>query len=57
MRIHKSDAAYIAPRCHGIKDWREIMAMVKERAIERAELLAERNTWDSIQNAAQESWE
>lgn len=57
MRIHKSDPAYIAPRCHGIKDWRDIMAMVKERAIERAETLAEWDTWNRIQNAAQESWE
>lgn len=57
MRIHKTDPAYCAARAHGCKDWREIMAMVKERAIERAELLAERNTWNGIQNAAQESWE
>lgn len=35
MRIHPSDPANIAPR--GCKTWREIMGLVKERAIERAE--------------------
>jgi hypothetical protein len=35
MRIHKSDAKAIAPR--GCKSWREIMGLVEERALERAE--------------------
>ena len=35
MRIHKSDAKYIASR--GCKTWQEIMAIVEERALERAE--------------------
>ena len=55
MKIHKSDPADIASR--GCKTWQEIMEMVRQRAIERMETLAERNQWNRIQNAAQESWE
>jgi len=57
MRIHKTDAAYCAARAHNCKDWRDIMAMVAERAEHRRGVIEERRLWDGIQNAAEESWE
>lgn len=58
MKIHKSDAAYIARiNGHEQMSWRGIMEVVRQRAIERMEVRAERNEWNHIQNAAQESWE
>lgn len=57
LSIHPSDPAYIAPRTIGIKDWREIGAMIAVRAKQRLALLEERKDWGRIQDRAQESWE
>ena len=58
MRIHKSDAKFIASINKMERmSWRDIMEVVRQRAIDRAQVLLERKTWDGIQNAAQESWE
>lgn len=64
MKIHKSDGRAImgydkgfGVKDHGFKCWRYIIFLVRDRAIERMETLAERNQWNRIQNAAQESWE
>lgn len=57
LSIHQSDPAYIAQRTFGITDWREIGAMIAERAKQRLALLEEQKDWGRIQDAAQESWE
>lgn len=58
MKIHKSDPVFIA-KINKMEQlsWRGIMEIVRQRAIDRMEVRAERNEWNRIQNAAQESWE
>ena len=55
MKIHKSDP--VALSGIAFKSWQEIMALVKERAIERAGLHNETKVFGRIQDDAQESWE
>lgn len=58
MKIHKSDPKFIASINKMERlSWRDIMEIVRQRAIDRAEVLCERKAWNTIQNAAQESWE
>jgi hypothetical protein len=49
MTIHPSDPRYIAQRLGSTKCWREIGALVAERARHRLAVLEERRDWLAIQ--------
>ena len=52
MRIHKTDGRGLVggAKDHGFKCWREIMALVAERALHREAVRAERNYWGIIES-------